>query len=79
MAAVSRMVRRSVGFLLLGLLLAGAASRALERAGTYRCGCYPECWCKRPGLSLFRWLVPRFHTGPWNAQDNARHGALRQD
>jgi hypothetical protein len=69
------MARRSLRFTVLGLLLAAGISRALEVAGLYRCDCYPDCWCKRPGLSLFRWVVPRFHVGPWNPEDKARHEA----
>lgn len=68
-----RTLRRPVLLVALGLVLAGAAGLGLERAGVYACGCYPDCWCKRPGLNLFRWLVPRFHHGPWNAEDKARH------
>jgi len=67
------MVRRSLRLLILGFLLSGAISRVLEAAGLYTCGCYSDCWCKRPGLSLFRWVVPRFHVGPWNPEDKARH------
>jgi hypothetical protein len=51
---VPRMMRRPLRLVLLGLLLAGLISRALEQAGAYECGCYPECWCMRPGLSLRR-------------------------
>ena len=69
------MVRRSLRLMVLGLLLAAGISRVLEQAGLYRCECYPECWCKRPGLSLFRWVVPRFHVGPWNPKDKARREA----
>jgi hypothetical protein len=67
------MIRRCLEFIVLGLLLAAVSSRVLERAGVYECGCYPECWCQRPGLSLFRWIVPRFHDAPWNPEDKARH------
>lgn len=28
------------------------------------CDCYPECWCKKPGLSIFRWVFPRYHHNP---------------
>ncbi len=34
---------------------------ARERSGALACGCDPECWCKRPGLSLFRWVFPFGH------------------
>jgi hypothetical protein len=70
------MSERSLGFIVLGVLLAALSSRALERVGFYECECYPECWCKRPGLSLFRWIVPRFHNGPWDPEDKARHEEL---
>jgi hypothetical protein len=33
-----------------------------ERAGRIQCECLPECWCKRPGLSLFRWVFPYGHS-----------------
>ncbi len=26
------------------------------------CGCRPDCWCKQPGLSLFRWVFPFGHS-----------------
>ena len=46
----------SVAAFALGLVALG-----LERAGAYECACEPDCWCKRPGLNLFRWVFPRFH------------------
>ena len=42
-------------------LILASVGRAQEAAGTRTCGCDPDCWCKRPGLSLFRWVFPRFH------------------
>jgi hypothetical protein len=47
-------------------LLAAIVTRVVEESGIvpnrYRCACEPECWCKQPGLSLFRWVTPpRFH------------------
>jgi hypothetical protein len=27
-----------------------------------RCGCEESCWCKRPGLTVLRWVTPgRWH------------------
>jgi len=26
------------------------------------CGCEESCWCKRPGLTVFRWVTP----GHWH-------------
>jgi hypothetical protein len=45
-----------VGFALLGHLA--------ERIGRLRCPCLPDCWCKRPGLSVFRWAFPYRHSLP---------------
>jgi hypothetical protein len=28
------------------------------------CDCYADCWCKKPGLSIFRWVFPRYHRNP---------------
>ncbi len=51
------------GLLLLGslYLVAALAGHAQERRGAIRCDCRDDCWCKRPGLSLFRWVFPRGH------------------
>jgi hypothetical protein len=38
--------------------------RAQEAAGLITCDCSSDCWCKRPGLSVFRWVFPRFHHLP---------------
>jgi len=42
-------------------LLFAAIGRVLERLGMARCGCSADCWCKRPGLSTFRWAFPYGH------------------
>jgi hypothetical protein len=44
-----------------GYIVVGLVALGLERAGVYECACKPDCWCKRPGLSVFRWVFPRFH------------------
>ncbi len=48
---------------LMGLYVSTAAiTTAAEAAGVGGpCGCQPECWCKRPGLRLFRWVSPVAH------------------
>jgi hypothetical protein len=51
----------AIGYLVLALV-----GRAKEAAGVYTCACYENCWCKKPGLSLFRWVFPRFHRFPVN-------------
>jgi hypothetical protein len=42
----------------LGLAVWGLAR---EQRGDIECNCYEDCWCKRPGLSLFRWVFPIGH------------------
>jgi hypothetical protein len=57
-------VKKLVRWLALGYLILAFTSRAKEAAGLLTCDCYPDCWCRRPGLSLFRWVFPRFHHNP---------------
>lgn len=45
----------------LGYVVLGLIGRAREAAGIIACGCDPDCWCRRPGLSVFRWVFPRYH------------------
>jgi hypothetical protein len=55
-------MRRLIFLLLRLYLLAAIATRVAEASGLWRqCGCSPDCWCKKPGLSLFRWVVPMRH------------------
>ena len=59
------MLRKLLSLLGLYLLLA-AGTWAAEMVGLggsrLRCGCVDTCWCKRPGLALFRWVTPgRWH------------------
>ncbi len=45
-----------------GLYLAAAVlGHARERFGGVRCPCGTDCWCRRSGLSLFRWVAPFGH------------------
>ncbi len=46
-----------------GIYLALAAlGHARERSGATACECRADCWCKRPGLKLFRWVFPLGHS-----------------
>ncbi|WP_426566099.1 hypothetical protein ACPPVT_05925 [Angustibacter sp. McL0619] len=54
-------MRRALGLLLGLYLLAAVVGRVLETAGVSTCGCSADCWCKRPGLSTFRWVFPFRH------------------
>jgi hypothetical protein len=49
------------GLLLLGPLYLAAAliGHLQERGGAI--SCREDCWCKKPGLSLFRWAFPFGH------------------
>jgi hypothetical protein len=47
--------------LVLGYVVLGLIGRAQEAVGLRTCGCDPDCWCKMPGLSIFRWVFPRYH------------------
>ncbi len=46
----------SVAYLALALL-----GHGLEQTNRLICECLPECWCKRRGVSLFRWVFPFRH------------------
>lgn len=51
---------------LVGLYLVAALMTWLAEAmGMRSCGCAAECWCKKPGLSAFRWVFPRGHRIDW--------------
>jgi hypothetical protein len=54
-------VKRIVLSLALGYVILALAGRAKEATGFVTCDCDPDCWCKKPGLSVFRWVFPRFH------------------
>lgn len=47
-----------------GVYVAAAlVGHARERFGAVRCSCARDCWCRTPGLSLFRWVAPFGHRG----------------
>ena len=50
--------------LVIGYVVLALASKAREAAGLLTCDCSPDCWCRKPGLSIFRWTFPRFHRNP---------------
>ncbi len=43
-------------------MLFAVASRVAEAAGFRTCGCASDCWCRRPGLNVFRWVIPLGHS-----------------
>jgi hypothetical protein len=66
-------VKRVVRAVLALYLLVALGNRLAERLGAMRCGCTDECWCRRPGLSLFRWVFPWRHRSSHTAEDKAEH------
>jgi hypothetical protein len=48
----------------LGYVALALIYRAREAAGRLTCDCYPDCWCRKPGLNVFRWVFPRYHRNP---------------
>jgi len=42
-------------------IAAGLFGLSREQAGELECGCSEACWCKRPGLNIFRWVFPFGH------------------
>jgi hypothetical protein len=50
-----------------------------EKVPRIRCACDDSCWCKRPGLALFRWVTPArwHHIG--HTPDEKRGLALQSD
>ncbi len=54
------------------LLLAGIG-RFAEAIGAVRCPCASDCWCKKRGLSTFRWVAPFGHRSTGHAEDDAVH------
>jgi hypothetical protein len=60
-------------------LLLAVGTRAADALGVggvrLRCGCVETCWCKRPGLTVFRWVTPGrwHHIGLTAEEKRSRH------
>lgn len=52
-------------------VLVAAANRIAEHYGLRTCDCADDCWCHRPGLSLFRWVFPWGHRSAHSAEKKA--------
>jgi hypothetical protein len=59
----------------LGYVLAGLVALGLERVGFYACGCAADCWCKSPGLRVFRWVFPYRHHLSVSPENKRRLGS----
>lgn len=57
-------VRRILGYLACAYVLFALIGKYVESMGAVQCECANECWCHRPGLSLFRWVFPWGHRAP---------------
>lgn len=57
--------------LVAGYVLVAAGNRVAEHFGVMRCGCAEDCWCHRPGLSLFRWVFLWGHRSAHSAAEKA--------
>jgi len=61
------------------VLLLAVGTRAADALGVggdrLRCGCVETCWCKRPGLTVFRWVTPGrwHHIGLTAEEKQSRH------
>lgn len=53
-----------------GYLVLALGNKAAEAAGAIRCGCADDCWCKQPGLILFRWVFPWGHRNEHHADEH---------
>jgi hypothetical protein len=77
-AKLPRMRRILLGGVV-GVLLLAVGTRAADALGIggsrLRCGCVETCWCKRPGLTVFRWVTPGgwHHIGLTAEEKQSRH------
>jgi hypothetical protein len=55
-------VKRIAVVLACGYVFLAVLGHMKERSGTLRCGCTEQWWCKKPGVSLFRWVFPFGHS-----------------
>ena len=63
---------RRAALVLVGVyLLIAAGNRVAEHFGAMRCGCAANCWCRRPALSLFRWVFPWGHRPARTTEEKA--------
>jgi hypothetical protein len=58
------LVKKLIVIVGLGYVALALIYRAREAAGLLTCDCYPDSWCRKPGLSVFRWVFRRYHRNP---------------
>jgi hypothetical protein len=70
-------MKRILLALLGAYLVAAVATRTAEAAGVGRtCGCHADCWCQKPGLTLFRWVLPRGTHHTWTDDEKQAFEAV---
>lgn len=52
---------RTLEAIVIGYVALALYTRMREATGARTCACEADCWCKKPGLTLFRWVFPRGH------------------
>ena len=67
-------MRRPLSVFVSVLVLFAVLTRIAESAGFRTCGCADDCWCRRPGLDLFRWVIPVGHSSVGADEKAARAG-----
>lgn len=55
-------MRRALVIAAVAYLAAAVRGLVKESNGELRCTCEADCWCKKPGLGLFRWVFPLGHS-----------------
>ncbi len=53
---------RRLGLVAALYLAAAVWGLVKESRGELHCACEPHCWCKKPGLRVFRWVFPFGHS-----------------
>lgn len=64
-------MKRVLVLVLGSYVLVAVSNKVAEAAGMMTCDCADDCWCKRPGLSLFRWVFPWGHRNAHTADEKA--------
>lgn len=68
-------LQRVILVLVGGYVLIALGNKVAEAAGAMTCDCVNDCWCKRPGLNLFRWVFPWGHHRTHTTDEKARFDA----
>lgn len=64
-------MRRALPLLVSGYVLVAIANKLAEHRGLIACDCVGDCWCRRPSLSMFRWVFPWRHHPAHTAEQKA--------